>query len=384
MDLARIAAKAVAATTPRAVGQWIGSLRTEGLPSPGVATLSIETVRPDFAFACIDQMNGLPPSRLDLEFVHTKNTFTAKSLGVAHVFDWQKGILVPTAQHTDAGRFTVSERIFVEGTIEDRILRGVWSGDSGASGSFDLRNGIGEPSVADETVSWSDFKSYCAALVKQRREYVFRGQASSTWDLRTTLHREERYDLVRYETANCAPVVRELSGRMGRRYNLTLGNEFGAVLSLAQHHGFPTPLLDWTRSPYVAAYFAVSGMSEAGACPRVFVFDAGKWSAHVGQPANLSDPRPAVSIREFEAYDNPRHFPQQSCHTFSNVADIAGWIRQIEGIRNERYLTVIDITHDDRGDALSDLAYMGVTAATLFPGLDGVCRTLKERMFGVR
>jgi hypothetical protein len=52
--------------------------------------------------------------------------------------------------------------------------------------------------------------------------------------------------------------VFSLGGTFGR----TPGYEYMAYL---RHHGFPSPLLDWTRSPYIAAYFAFSN-AMASAC----------------------------------------------------------------------------------------------------------------------
>ena len=376
--------QAITPATTILAGQWIGTINTKGMPIPGVATLSIEPDRPGQAFACIDQANGLPPSRLNLSYRQNGLAFDAISTETALVFDYDKAILVPISRHTDPSKFTYSKTVTLSGSVNGKKIVGFWKGDSGVEGTFELANELGRVSKPDRTLTWTEFKRFCGeSLLSKGSDCLFRGHASHKWDLSTTFHREHYYDLMRYRDVACVPLARELNARLGRRYDLNNATDFGAVLSLAQHHGFPTPLLDWTRSPYVAAYFAIAGNTQSMGNPRIFVFDIAEWN-RLPQPANLGDPRPAVSIREFEAHDNPRHLPQQSCHTFSNVADVEGWIRTLEKQLSRSFLTIIDLPSSERQAAIRDLAYMGVTAASLFPGLDGACRSLKERIFDLR
>lgn len=57
-------------------------------------------------------------------------------------------------------------------------------------------------------------------------------------------------------------------------------------------------------------------------------------------------------------------------------------MRQQSSRNGENYLTTIDIPFSERREALTDLSMMGITAASLFPGMDGMCEALAAKQFG--
>lgn len=379
-------------------GQWIGKFSGESSQPgttmlPGYATFNIEFDRPNFGFACIDQGNQLHGSRKNFELKIEGDRFSGKSTFTS-AFDWQTNEVISIDESTKRQKaqgknvFYTTNLEIHDGFIDSKTLTCKFSGSyQGISitGKFDGHKlSQTEASPPDHLMSWEQLKTFVAELIRDRRELIFRGQSSSKYRLNTSFHRERRYDLLRYEAEACDQLVQHVNAISSHQYESQRPTDFGALLSLAQHHGFPTPLLDWSKSPYIAAYFAIEARSRnclADDNPRIFIFDAMAWKLDTTQTAHLADPRPVITLREFIAHNNPRHLPQQSLHTYTNIEDVEAWIRLTEQQNNKHYLTIIDVPRSERELAMRDLAYMGVTAATLFPGLDGVCGSLKERFF---
>jgi hypothetical protein len=148
-------------------------------------------------------------------------------------------------------------------------------------------------------------------------------------------------------------------------------------------------LLDWTYSPFVAAYFAyhpITREDAARASPdqkvRIFVFDKVQWCTDLAQIGNVWDRRPHFSIVEPVAIENERMVPQQALSTWSTIDDIEDYIAYVETDKRKRYLQVIDLPLRERDNVLRELRLMGITQGSLFPGLDGACEDLRERFFG--
>lgn len=287
-----------------------------------------------------------------------------------------------------APNVTCPRRAEVDLELGEGVLKARWKTDIETFGSADIAaTRAGEPSEYEpiaEVNSWVKFKSYVIGL--DHRRFIFRGQRNPL-RLRTGFHRTGRADLLRFLSQDIPTLHRHLSQRTTHIFNLSIAEQNGAFFNLVQHHGYPTPLLDWTYSPYVGAFFAYQHVRNSEALKattndkvRIFMFDQMQWRATYNQIPKVTSCPPHFSIQEFIAIDNERLIPQQSISSITNIDDIETYLRSRE-TAERRYLQVIDLPLEERPHVMLELSVMGITAGSLFPGLDGACEELKERNF---
>jgi hypothetical protein len=250
----------------------------------------------------------------------------------------------------------------------------------------------GDGVVSYRLKSWSDYFDFLEAEVFERekkRAYVWRGQRSSAWSLSTSLDRLlSQLGLI--DRPNVSEIAQEhleafqyaTRGRRGINPPALRENEWWA---LGQHFGLATPLLDWSRSPFAAAYFAFEDPASSSDYRVVFGLDQRAVIAKGNEIANgpsLEQGRiPIIEFVDPLTDENPRLVNQSGLFTRAPIGKpIEQWIVDAFEGSSDPILLRIEIPTADRVPFLRALNRMNINHLSLFPDLLGASRSTNLRL----
>lgn len=115
-----------------------------------------------------------------------------------------------------------------------------------------------------ETISINTTRELIDHLLSYKSHWMFRGHASESWLLESTLERSLKSiewdpEIAKVTEEYCLFEFKARAHHYVAQEDLPTTSKLG-WLSLMQHHGVPTRLLDFTELPFVALFFAFDGI----------------------------------------------------------------------------------------------------------------------------
>jgi hypothetical protein len=241
-----------------------------------------------------------------------------------------------------------------------------------------------EPSFRVQVFAdWNGFKNGVRNALPGSHDYdvykrfIFRGQGSADWPLRSTFDRNFSDKQAASRDALAKELIREFYEECERFSPWRYGVDDPRVLAMAQHHGLPTRLLDWSFSPYVAAYFAFSWFMFEKPADRkgnVAIWVLNRDVVH-GQA-----PEGQLQIISVQDYENSRLGNQFGVFTYlkTNESSLEDYLAS-SAVNLTSALVKLELPRTEARQALQDLILMGIHHGTIFPGREGIAQTIKLR-----
>lgn len=218
-------------------------------------------------------------------------------------------------------------------------------------------------------LKWTSFfkwlTGYFQEKADRRRQLIFRGHRDAEWKLETTLDRFRRFQNDKLRNRFTTELIDEYRRELMHVDSAGTEGLKGIPMELlARHHGLPSPLMDWTLSPYVAAFFAFANCTAVDKRAAIWMLDRAKLP---------NDPR----IEIIDDYSLLR-FNQRAIRQ-RGVFVRVGTGKELEALVKVA-LTKITIPAREYHRALAELDEMTINWTYLFPDMDGAGRTALFRV----
>jgi hypothetical protein len=260
-----------------------------------------------------------------------------------------------------------------------------------------------------DVATWEEFveklRDIRSSEQPTKQPLLFRGQSDSRWTLAASLdrrnnegmHFEEYYRVISSAKAKIEtltnttwtiPSYLEVIKLVENYDSMSLAMSFGKnpayeYMAYLRHHGFPSPLLDWSQSPYVAAYFAFSKAINSSSV-SIYVLSHAKFNDGGSGLPRVHRFGPNVKVHR-------RHVLQQSEYTmclvcnsdrawrFANYDDALKDSKVIDGIQWNLDIMKINIPSLERLKVLRVLDEHNLNAFSLFGSEESLMETIAMR-----
>lgn len=206
--------------------------------------------------------------------------------------------------------------------------------------------------------------------------WIFRGHTNHEWELIPKAGRK-RY----------LGTEKDLFEQWKRRAVEHRDSDFSDLdwLSIAQHHGLATRLLDWTTNPLNAAFFAVREKMDGPAVVHAgpAVIHAAKFKEGFEQSAeSLPAFKEPLEVVDGVAIFRPRGILPRIVRQGGLFTIHGPPNKSLEGFAQDGFVKMekILIAESYRPDLLVELARYGISSASLFPDLDGLATYLNWKV----
>ena len=233
----------------------------------------------------------------------------------------------------------------------------------------------GFPDWSGESVS--DFEEWVSTVSSRNKTVIYRGQRKY-WPLLPSISRNnDPAKLLSIENKFLKAFKKEGKGCL----HLIPETDWDWLV-VGQHHGLPTRILDWSYNPYVALWFALKKHQQNNSEPEVWVLKPS--SGDIIDSLENSRPFHGTKTKLFNTeFKIPRIREQEGCFIlfkYIEKSDI-GFVpleenqkmrTRIERIRLRKYAAL---------EMLDEIEKKGFIEARLFPNIDKVAKSIKERIY---